>query len=87
MGYTNGERSAVQTCDAIVVGAGILRPVPALVACAKLGLKVTRVLESRDLTWAAPGTGTAIPARASDSPSHIYQYWFSDDLLDEWKWN
>ena len=36
---------------------------------------------------AAPGTGTAIPARGSNSESYSYGYSFSKELLAEWDWS
>ena len=33
------------------------------------------------------GTGTAIPGARLDSPSYTYQYWFSEDIYNEWEWS
>jgi cation diffusion facilitator CzcD-associated flavoprotein CzcO len=70
--------------DAVVVGAGfsglyqthLLRG---------LGLSV-RVFEAGDGvggTW----YWNRYPGARCDSPSHVYQYWFSEELLQEWDWS
>ena len=70
--------------DAVVIGAG-LTGLYQLWSLRRLGMKV-RVIE------AAPGVGgtwywNCYPGARTDSPSNIYQYWFSDELLDEWNWS
>ena len=73
-----------QSFDAVIIGAGFTG-LYQLWSLRKLGLKV-RVLD------AASGVGgtwywNCYPGARTDSPSNIYQYWFSDELLDEWNWN
>ncbi|TDU31830.1 acetone monooxygenase [Panacagrimonas perspica] len=75
---------AGETLDALIIGAGFTG-LYQLWSLRKLGLKV-QVLET------APDVGgtwywNCYPGARTDSPSNIYQYWFSDDLLDEWNWN
>ncbi|WP_428312787.1 flavin-containing monooxygenase [Hydrocarboniphaga sp.] len=70
--------------DALVIGAG-LTGLYQLWALRRLGMKV-RVIE------AAPGVGgtwywNCYPGARTDSPSDIYQYWFSDELLQDWNWS
>ena len=70
--------------DAIVVGAGFTG-LYALHRLREQGLKV-RVFEK--------GTGVGgtwywnrYPGARTDSQSYIYQYWFSEELLQEWDWS
>ena len=70
--------------DAIVIGAG-LSGMYQLHKLRQLGLSV-RVLEA--------GTGVAgtwywnrYPGARCDSTAECYQYWFSDELLNEWNWS
>lgn len=72
-----------QAFDAIVVGAGIAGMYQ-LYRLREQGLSV-RAFE------AGAGVGgtwywNRYPGARVDSQSHIYQYWFSDELLNEWKW-
>ena len=69
--------------DAIVVGAGIAG-LYQVYRLREQGLNV-RGIE------AAPAVGgtwywNCYPGARVDSPSHVYQYWFSDELIDEWNW-
>ena len=69
--------------DAVIIGAGFTG-LYQLWALRRLGLRV-RVLD------AASGVGgtwywNCYPGARTDSPSNIYQYWFSDELLEEWDW-
>ena len=70
--------------DAVVVGAGFTG-LYQLYKFRELGLKV-KVLEA--------GTGVGgtwcwnrYPGARTDSESKVYQYWFSQELLDEWDWS
>ena len=76
-------RAATQSVDAVVVGAGI-SGLYMLYRLREQGLKV-KVLEAGTSvggTW----YWNRYPGARVDSQSHIYQYWFSDELLDEWTW-
>ena len=69
--------------DAVIIGAGFTG-LYQLWSLRKLGLRV-RVVD------AAAGVGgtwywNCYPGARTDSPSNIYQYWFSDELLEEWNW-
>ena len=74
---------ATTLLDAVIIGAGF----SGLYQLHKLrgqGMKV-RAIE------AAPEVGgtwywNCYPGARTDSPSHVYQFWFSDELLDEWDW-
>ena len=70
--------------DAVIIGAG-LTGLYQLWSLRKLGMRV-RVID------AASGVGgtwywNCYPGARTDSPSNIYQYWFSEELLDEWNWS
>jgi acetone monooxygenase len=70
--------------DAIVVGAGIAG-LYQLYRLREMGLRV-RCLE------AAPAVGgtwywNCYPGARVDSESYVYQYWFSDELINEWDWS
>ena len=72
-----------QDYDAIVVGAGIAG-LYAIYRLREMGLRV-RGIE------AAPAVGgtwywNCYPGARVDSQSYIYQYWFSDELIQEWDW-
>ena len=76
--------SAPARFDAIVVGAG-LSGLYQLFKLRERGLSV-RVIEA--------GTGVAgtwywnrYPGARCDSTAECYQYWFSDELLNEWNWS
>ncbi len=69
--------------DAVIIGAGFTG-LYQLWSLRKLGMRV-RVVD------AAAGVGgtwywNCYPGARTDSPSNIYQYWFSDELLEEWDW-
>jgi acetone monooxygenase len=73
----------IEEFDAVVVGAGFTG-LYQLYKFRQQGLKV-QVLEA--------GTGVGgtwywnrYPGARTDSESNVYQYWFSDELLDEWDW-
>ncbi len=76
-------KAALQTVDAVVIGAGF-SGLYQLYRLREQGLKV-RVFDT------ASGVGgtwywNRYPGARTDSPSHVYQYWFSDELLAEWDW-
>ena len=70
--------------DVVVVGAGFT------------GLYALYKLRQQKLSVRAFEAGGGVggvwywnryPGARTDSPSHIYQYWFSDELLADWDWN
>lgn len=70
--------------DVIVVGAGIAG-LYQLYRLRELGMRVCCI-------EAAPAVGgtwywNCYPGARVDSQSYTYQYWFSDELIDEWDWN
>lgn len=80
-GTTNG---AALDYEAVVVGAGIagLHEVYKL---REMGVSVIGFEAGTDVggTW----YWNRYPGARVDSQSHIYQYWFSQELLDEWDWS
>jgi acetone monooxygenase len=82
-GNGNSGPAAVEF-DAIIVGAGIAG-LYQLYLLRNLGLKV-RLFDG------ASGVGgtwywNRYPGARVDSPSYIYQYWFSEDMLADWDWS
>ena len=80
----NESQSSIAYFDTIVVGAGF-SGLYALYKLREKGMNVC-VLEA--------GTGVGgtwywnrYPGARTDSQSYVYQYWFSDELLDEWNWS
>lgn len=74
----------VQEYDAVVVGAGF-SGLYQLHRFRNMGLS-TRVFEAGgDVggTW----YWNRYPGARCDSQGYVYQYWFSDELLDEWNWS
>ena len=74
----------IKTMDALVVGAGVAG-LYQLYRLRELGYSV-------ECVDAAPGIGgtwywNCYPGARLDSPSYTYQYWFSDELLNEWEWS
>jgi cation diffusion facilitator CzcD-associated flavoprotein CzcO len=70
--------------DAIVIGAGV----SGLYALYKLRESASRHGFSKPaLISAARGTGIATRAPVSILRAYTYQYSFSPELLDEWKWS
>jgi acetone monooxygenase len=69
--------------DAIVVGAGI-SGLYMLYRLREQGLKVRAIEAATSVggTW----YWNRYPGARVDSQSHVYQYWFSDELLNEWSW-
>ena len=70
--------------DALVIGAGIAG-LYQLYRLRAEGFEV-KVVEAGD---AVGGTWywNRYPGARVDSPSHVYQYWFSKELNDEWNWS
>jgi len=70
--------------DAIVIGAGI-SGLYAVYRLREMGLSV----QAFDAADEVGGTWywNCYPGARVDSESHVYQYWFSDELLNEWDWS
>ena len=77
-------KTETQDFDAIVVGAGIAG-LYQLYRLRGMGLKV----RAFDTASAVGGTWywNRYPGARVDSQSYVYQYWFSDELLNEWDWS
>jgi acetone monooxygenase len=70
--------------DALIIGAGIAGMYQ-LYRLREQGLKVKAVEAGDNVggTW----YWNRYPGARVDSPSHVYQYWFSKELNDEWSWS
>mgnify|MGYP000317609740 FL=1 len=70
--------------DALVVGAGV-SGLYQLYKLREAGLSVVALESAPDVggTW----YWNAYPGCRVDSPANIYQYWFSQELLDDWEWS
>ena len=77
-------QQAPKQFDAVVVGAGVA------------GLYSIYKLREQGLSVQAFEAGTGVggtwywnryPGARVDSQAYVYQYWFSDDLLNEWDWS
>lgn len=70
--------------DALVIGAGIAG-LYQLYRLREAGFNVECVDAADDIggTW----HWNCYPGARVDSPSYTYQYWFSDELLNEWEWS
>lgn len=75
---------AVEDLDAVVVGAGIAG-LYQLYRLREMGLSVRGVEAAPEVggTW----YWNCYPGARVDSQSYIYQYWFSDELIQEWDWS
>ena len=73
-----------KTVEALVVGAGIAG-LYQLYKLREAGMQVHCVDAGSDIggTW----HWNCYPGARLDSPSYTYQYWFSDELLDQWRWS
>ena len=73
-----------QDFDAIVIGAGIAG-LYQLYRLREMGLKA----RAFDMASEVGGTWywNRYPGARVDSQSYVYQYWFSDELLEEWDWS
>jgi acetone monooxygenase len=76
--------SSTPQYDAIVVGAGFT------------GLYATYKLREKGMNVRGLEAGTGVggtwywnryPDARTDSQSYVYQYWFSDELLEQWDWS
>jgi acetone monooxygenase len=81
---TSQGKQQTEQYDAIVVGAGF----SGLYQVYRLREKGLRVL----CLEAAPEVGgtwywNCYPGARVDSEAQVYQYWFSDELIDEWDWS
>ncbi len=76
--------TTTNTLDALVVGAG-LAGLYQLYRLREAGLSVACVDAAPDIggTW----HWNCYPGARLDSPSYTYQYWFSEELLNEWEWS
>ncbi|WP_213878921.1 NAD(P)/FAD-dependent oxidoreductase [Pseudomonas sp. dw_358] len=76
--------SAPQRYDAVIIGAGI-GGLYQLYRLRGAGLKVIAI----DAGSSVGGTWywNRYPGARVDSPSHVYQYWFSEALNDAWDWS
>jgi acetone monooxygenase (methyl acetate-forming) len=83
-GSTPGTASSGVDYDAIIVGAGIAG-LYQLYRLREMGLKVRALDAGSEVggTW----YWNRYPGARVDSQSYIYQYWFSDELLEEWDWS
>ena len=70
--------------DALIIGAGVAG-LYQLYRLREAGLNVACVDAAPDIggTW----HWNCYPGARLDSPSYTYQYWFSDELLNEWEWS
>lgn len=70
--------------DVVIIGAGFTG-LYQLWSLRRLGLRVVAL----DAASGVGGTWywNCYPGARTDSPSNIYQYWFSDELLAEWDWS
>jgi len=70
--------------DAVIIGAGIAG-LYQLYRLREQGLKVKAVETGDNVggTW----YWNRYPGARVDSPSHVYQYWFSKELNDDWNWS
>jgi cation diffusion facilitator CzcD-associated flavoprotein CzcO len=70
--------------DAVVVGAGIAG-LYQVYRLREMGLSVRGIEAAPDIggTW----YWNSYPGARVDSPAYTYQYWFSEELLDEWQWS
>ena len=70
--------------EVVVIGAGFagLYQVHCL---AEMGVSVQGIEAGSDVggTW----YWNRYPGARTDSPSNVYQYLFSDELVDEWQWS
>lgn len=75
---------APETLDAVVIGAGFAG-LYALHRLRKMGLNVHGFESGTDVggTW----YWNRYPGARTDSASEVYQYWFSDEILNDWNWS
>jgi len=70
--------------DAVIVGAGVAG-LYQLHRLREMGLNVRSIEAASDVggTW----YWNCYPGARVDSQSYIYQYWFSEELINEWNWS
>lgn len=80
--FTNAQNS--DRYDAVVIGAGVAG-LYQIYRLREMGLKVIGVEAGSGVggTW----YWNRYPGARLDSECHIYQYWFSKDLFDDWSWS
>ena len=83
MSATASKRSGADF-DAVIVGAGVAG-LYQLHRLREMGLRVRSIDAASDVggTW----YWNCYPGARVDSQSYIYQYWFSEELIDEWNWS
>lgn len=76
--------SSTQALDAVVIGAGF-GGLYATYRLVELGLQVHAIEAGNSVggTW----YWNRYPGARVDSQSYVYQYWFSDTVLEEWTWS
>jgi len=78
------ESAPVTRFDALIIGAGVAG-LYQLYRLREQGFKVRTMEAGSDVggTW----YWNRYPGARLDSPSNVYQYWFSKELNDEWSWS
>src|SRR5271166_2130105 len=78
------ESAPVSRFDALIIGAGVAG-LYQLYRLREQGFKVRTMEAGSDVggTW----YWNRYPGARLDSPSNVYQYWFSKELNDEWSWS
>lgn len=81
---SDSDNSKPVEVDALVIGAG-LAGLYQLHQLREAGLRVACVDSAPDIggTW----HWNCYPGARLDSPSYTYQYWFSEELFNEWEWS
>jgi len=79
-----GTRSVTAEYDAVVVGAGVAG-LYQIYRLRERGLAVRGIDAASDVggTW----YWNCYPGARVDSQSYIYQYWFSEELIEAWNWS
>lgn len=80
----SNKQDSITQVDAVVIGAGFTG-LYALYRLREMGLKVQGFEAGSDVggTW----YWNRYPGARTDSTCTVYQYWFSDELLEQWDWN
>ena len=80
----SSSKGSPKVVDAVVVGAGFTG-LFSVYRLRELGLTVQGVEAGSGFggTW----YWNRYPGARTDSPSYVYQFWFSDELLNEWDWS
>lgn len=78
------ESTTVPEYDAVIVGAGVAG-LYQLYRLREMGLKVKVIEAGSEVggTW----YWNCYPGARLDSPSHVYTYWFSEQLYKDWDWS